>query len=82
MSHTIKRRIKRLERDLAPAETHVIIISFVAPNNLDGVKTELRLVGSDRKWTRLPEESEEEFIARAKADLAPNQSHMLWMSWK
>lgn len=82
MSQSIKRRIKELERVQAPNETHVIIISFVGPGNLDRVETELRLVGSDREWTRLPEEPEQEFIARARADLAPNQSHLLWKSWR
>lgn len=66
---------------MAPAETHVIVISFVAPDKLDVVKTELSLAGTDRRWTRLTDESEEYFIARAKAELEPDQSHILWLSW-
>ena len=81
MSQTIERRIKELERVMAPAETHVIVISFVSPDNLDGVKTELSLASSDRRWTRLADESEEAFMARAKAELEPNKSQILWLSW-
>lgn len=81
MSQSIERRITELERVMAPAETHVIVISFVAPDNLHGVKTELSLAGTDRRWTRLADESEEDFMARAKAELEPNESHILWMSW-
>lgn len=80
MSQAIERRIKKMEQVLVSTETHVIFIRFVAPDNLNDVRIELSLVGSDLGWTRLPKESEDEFIARAKADLAPSQSHMPWLS--
>lgn len=48
MSQAIERRIKKMEQVLVSTETHVIFIRFVAPDNLNDVKTELSLVGSDR----------------------------------
>ena len=76
LGRTLARRMQRLEEARGvrpdPAFPHLIVVHFVSPDPKDGSPQRepnyARLHGGDREWHRGPDESEEAFEARIRAE--------------
>ena len=76
LGRTLARRMQRLEEARGvrpdPAFPHLIVVHFVSPDPKDGSPRRepnyARLRNGDREWHRGPDESEEAFEERIRAE--------------